>query len=118
MEMRAMRPETGPAVVVLSGSAQAVDTATLLDQLVSACGQRDGIVELRDVPTVTSPLFGVLQATARRLHRDGRRLIVVCPEADLVRLRAMRAGRDFSLASSVVGAQWELQRAPSRFQRT
>lgn len=116
--MRATRTESGPAVVALSGSAQAIDTAALLDQLASACGHGDGIVDLLEVPAITSPLFGVLQATARRMHRDGGRLIVVCPEADLARLRGMRAGRDFGLSSSVDGAQWELQRAPSRFQRT
>lgn len=113
-----MRADSGPAVIVLSGSAQAIDTAALLDQLSSACAHGDGIVDLLEVPTITSPLFGVLQATARRLHREGARLIVVCPEADLNRLRTMRAGRDFGLSSSVDGAQWELQRAPSRFQRT
>lgn len=117
MHVRTSRPEPGPPVVALAGSAQRVDTSALLDTLVHACAGGDGIVDARDVPTMTSPLFGVLQAVARRLDRDGARLVVVCPRSELTRLRAMRAGRDFALSDSVDGARWELARPPSRFQR-
>ncbi|MBJ7520909.1 MAG: hypothetical protein JHC84_14525 [Solirubrobacteraceae bacterium] len=117
MEVRATRSPDGLPVIALSGSAQAVDTSALLDQLASECDGCHGIVDVRGVPVMTSSLFGVLQAIAVRLKRDGSRLVVVCPQDDLPRLRAMRAGRDFALSDSVDGAQWELTRAPSRFQR-
>lgn len=117
MEVRATRAGSGPAVIALRGSAQDVDTAALLDELSSTCEGCDGIVDALGVPTMTSSLFGVLQATAGRLQRTGGRLVLVCSQDDLIRLGAMRVGRDFALAASVDGALWELQRAPSRFRR-
>lgn len=118
MDVHAERPPVGPALISLSGSAGQVDTAALLDRLSSACRGGDGIVDAREVPVITSPLFGVLQAVAARMLRDGGgRLVVVCPEGDLRRMREMRAGRDFALSATLDGARWELQRAPSRFQR-
>lgn len=111
------RPGSGPPVVALTGSAREVDTSALLDALVGACAGGDGIVDVSEVPAITSPLFGVLQAVARRLEREGARLIVVCPEDELARLRGMRAGRDFGLSDSVDGARWALERPPPRFRR-
>jgi hypothetical protein len=110
-------PAPGPPVVALVGSAQQVDTSALLDVLEAACAGGDGIVDARDVPAMTSPLFGVLQALARRLGRDGARLVVVCPKGELARLRPMRAGRDFELSGSLERARWELERPPARFRR-
>lgn len=110
-------PDVAPPVVALVGSAQQVDTSALLDALVAACAGGDGIVDAREVPAMTSPLFGVLQAVARRLDREGARLVVVCPKGELARLRSMRAGRDFGLADSVDGARWKLERPPARFRR-
>lgn len=106
-----------PPVVALVGSAQQVDTSALLDALDAACAQGDGIVDAREVPAMTSPLFGVLQAVARRLRRRDARLVVVCRQGELARLRSMRAGRDFELADSLDRARWELERPPARFRR-
>lgn len=111
------RSDDRPPVVALAGSAQRVDTSALLDALVAACAGGDGIVDVREVPAMTSPLFGVLQAVARRLHREGARLVVVCPQGELARLRSMRAGRDFGLADTVEDARWKLARPPARFRR-
>ena len=117
MEVRLPPSAPGPPVVALVGSAQQVDTSALLDTLMGACAGADGIVDAREVPTMTSPLFGVLQAVARRLDREGARLVVVCPQGELARLQSMRAGRDFRLAASLDGARWELERPPARFRR-
>lgn len=117
MEVRSIRAGDGPAVVELGGTAADVDTSALLDVLTHAYEGGSGIVDAREVPTITSPLFGVLQAVAVRLRRDGARMVVVCAEGELRRLRAMRVGRDFGLSASLDGAIWELQRPVSRFQR-
>lgn len=117
MEVRSIRAGDGPAVVELGGAGGAVDTSALLDALTRAFGGADGIVDATAVPNITSPLFGVLQAVAVRLRRDGARMVVVCADGELRRLRAMRVGRDFGLSASLDGAIWELQRPVSRFQR-
>lgn len=110
-------PAEGTPVVELVGSAQEVDTSALLDALLAASSGGSAIVDATEVPSMTSPLFGVLQAVARRLHRQGARLLVVCRRDELARLRSMRAGRDFGLADSVDRARWDLERPPSRFRR-
>lgn len=117
MEVSIPATASGPPVVALVGSALEVDTSALLDALMGACAGGDGIVDARDVPAMTSPLFGVLQAVARRLDREGARLVVVCPKDELARLRTMRAGRDFGLADSLEGARFALERPPARFRR-